>query len=251
MESKSKKIENSFWNIQNIIIISLSFIIPLSLIFVNLLGVYAGFSIGNSIALLTAGLAITGMLYSNYRNNIRNQDQLDAAEKRLDKQLKEQKINLNQQLKSAERRLDKQLADQKKNLNRQLDSAKENLREQLIFDKKSNAVLAVYKIFLKYPLPIGKKMHKKDIGVKRDPEVEKKDQANKIREDLGGIMDEPEKCYYLPRKLKKVITELNNYYYESQPDPKNQTVSDDYLIEERIKEVYSQLEMELRKLKGI
>ena len=229
MESKSKKIENSFWNIQNIIIISLSFIIPLSLIFVNLLGVYAGFSIGNSIALLTAGLAITGMLYSNYRNNIRNQDQLDAAEKRLDKQLKEQKINLN----------------------RQLDSAKENLREQLIFDKKSNAVLAVYKIFLKYPLPIGKKMHKKDIGVKRDPEVEKKDQANKIREDLGGIMDEPEKCYYLPRKLKKVITELNNYYYESQPDPKNQTVSDDYLIEERIKEVYSQLEMELRKLKGI
>ncbi|MBP2045374.1 hypothetical protein [Methanobacterium aggregans] len=237
MESKSKKIENSFWNIQNIIIISLSFIIPLSLIFVNLLGVYAGFSIGNSIALLTAGLAITGTLYSNYRNNIRNQDQLDAAEKRLDKQLKEQKKNLNQQLKSAERRLDKQLKVQKKNLNQQLDSAKENLREELIFDKKSNAVLGVETAFFEYNnLP--------------DDRFKNKHLCKRLR----VIRETPDEFYYLPKELKKAIldfydyTRKNKYTSDCVPLHAGSRLPNDDEIEIYFKEIDDQLQKALKDL---
>lgn len=97
MTSKNNITKNSsFWNNWIIVVISISSIlIPLILIIVAIISntkilgysLNLGFDIANTIALLAAGIAIFGTLYSNYRNDVRNQIQIIGAEKRLEEQL--------------------------------------------------------------------------------------------------------------------------------------------------------------------
>lgn len=92
-DDKNSNTENySFWKHNKIIsiLVFLAIGIPIFLILSSLNPsnlLFPELNIGNSIALLAAGIAIAGTFYSNYRNDIRNQNQLNHNELQLKKQL--------------------------------------------------------------------------------------------------------------------------------------------------------------------
>jgi len=118
-----------------LIFIFLSLFIPiifiLGAIFSN---TFLGFDIGNSIALLTAGAAISGILYNNHRNENRNEKQIWNAGNRLDKQLTEQSENLEKQFNHSRDELTKQFAKQDKDKKKY----NENFMESLILILKKD-----------------------------------------------------------------------------------------------------------------
>lgn len=175
----------SFWsrsNIGTILIIAFSIGIPVFLIVTNIFKQYnrfsVGFDIGNSIALLTAGLALTGTLYSNYQNDARNRKQIKAAEKRLDIQLKEQK---------------------------------QNLFTQLVFDKQREMVIKLYELFVQTGMGLYPKTGKK-LSITGTSWGLKSATLNTIFKGIFSIRYTPNKFYSLPLDIQKKIIDLVENY---------------------------------------
>lgn len=173
----------SFWSRSNtgtILIIAFSIGIPIFLIGINLLKTYitfsVGFDIGNSIALLSAGLAVTGTLYSNYQNNIRNKKQINAAEKRLDIQLEE---------------------------------SKKQLHKQLLFNKQREMMIKLYEEFVKMGDGLYPKTSPKNLSITAlNPGFSKNNALNLVFNSLCAIRYTPTKLYSLPPNTRKKIMDL-------------------------------------------
>lgn len=271
MENK----KSPFWDKKTTFIIIIAIGTPICFILLNLISLLkildyqfnAGLDIGNSIALLAAGAAITSTLYSNYRSDIRNQDQIKKADKRLDKQLKKQDDHLNKQLSKQEEHLNKQLSKQEERLQIQLVSAKENLKvqllhnekqlkKQLIFNKERSVMLEVYKILYmnKSSLINNIESITKDDYFSRDKwNTELNNVINarkKIFGDLKQIRDDIHQLYYIPRDIQKKIIEFIGYILENQerigysPDLNRKLYYDDedHLTEKYLKEIGESVE---------
>ena len=132
----------------------------------------------------------------------------------------------------------------------QLTAAKNNLKRQLIFDKKSNVMLKVYKMFMEYPLAIDNEMYEKKPWLPRANDRDEYTQTNELCKRLAGIMEQVNQSYYLPENLKKTIIEVNGYVKEREPDPKKRYIrrDPDPKLKDKLKEVYSQLQYDLAEL---
>lgn len=260
-----------FWDKTTIIIISITIGVPICFILINVISLFKprgysfniGLEVGNSIALLTAGVAITGTIYSNYRNDIRNQKQINEAEKRLEKQLNKQDEHLKIQLNKQDKRLDTQIGSTEKNLKKQLSHNEEQLKTQLIFDKERSVMLKIYAIFYKNKLSIINDLESitpennpRDFRDKWDRELNQVITRRKqIFEDLRLIRDDINQLYYIPLNIQekiidfisytnKNIDKVDNPYgsYGVDRDKKIYYDDKDHLIEKYIKEIMELVE---------
>lgn len=212
-----------FWDKKNTFLVTLSLGIPISLILINLTDYSIGFNLGNSIALLTAGLAITGTLYSNHQNNIRNQKQINASEKRLEKQLQNQKENLDTQIKSAQQ-----------NLKYQLDHNERQLKKQLVFDKQMKVMLYLYELFIKHGRAI-------DLEKTQTKSETKITAQFLLCKKLKIITNQVKNFYYLPKNIQKKIEEMVQYLQEKE----NNLDTHPQITEKYLKEIFELLKKDL------
>lgn len=127
--------------------------IPIILFIVSLISqfqpeeekIQIGMSLANTIALIAAGAAITGTLYSNHQNEKRNEQQICEAGNRLTRQLNNQNINLKKQFENQKENINEQLIAADERLEKQLESQKEDLKTQLIFDKQQPNIHRIHK----------------------------------------------------------------------------------------------------------
>lgn len=201
-ESYSEK-NSGFWNKKNIVTITMRILIYIA-VFYFLINIYlyiyppdkykVEFDLTNSIALLAVIFATAGTLYSNYQNNIRNQQQIDAAEERLEKQLEEQSKNLNTQIKESNQ-----------NFKEQLRHNEEQLKKQLRFDREMKVMLNTYEIFRQNSKAIDMEDFLQTKG------GSKTNHQETICTFLKSNMDDIYYYYYLPENVRNKIEDLFKY----------------------------------------
>lgn len=194
--TKNNDSENnlSFWkyNKEISILALFSMGIPIFLIIMNLVPKFdIGLNIGNSIALLAAGIAIASTLYSNYRNDIRNKKQIESAESRLGDQLKH---------------------------------AENQLKMQLIFNEQQKVMLKLYDILHKTQRAISidfEKINPNSREYKDKLNVVISERTHLFRE-LKSIQENIYCFYYLPSEIQEKIDNFVKYVNDlSEPDEKN------------------------------
>jgi hypothetical protein len=205
-EENCKEEKKSYWTINRWypILTFISLGIPLLAILFNLipiaqwLGIKTniGIGLGNSISLFAAGGAITGTLYSNYKNELRSEKQICEAGNRLTKQINNQNINLEKQMIEADNRMNK----------------------QIVGDTKQDAVFSFAKKIMdifNYPCD--------DIEIKQNvsliDEITAKTHFDinirgKMYYNNKEILNDPKQFNYLSPDLKKEIKKYNDAYFK-------------------------------------
>ena len=229
IEKSNNDYNPSFWKHNNAIsIVTIILLVsPIFLFYKFGMDPKSGFNSANAIALFTASVAISGIFYSNYRNDIRNQKQIIEAEKRLEKQLKKQ---------------DKQLTDQ-------LEHSETQLEKQLIFDKERDVMLEIYNILFENRGSLLSEIEDIDtvywISKKR----------NIIYSDLLSIQKDIKQFYYIPNELRTIILDFIKHISKKMDDPyylfapENNSYDtykliyfDDKKVEPCLKEIYTRVE---------
>lgn len=199
--------EKTFWQIPTLILVGTSLGIPMFFIMGNLLlnfGILEylgkefnfGLSLGNSIALLSAGMAIIGILYSNHKNELRSEKQICEAGNRLARQINNQNINLNVQLEKQDERLVKQLEAQEK-----------NVETQLYFNREQESMLDLYNILYDNRKSIYNEIN--NITTETNP-----NNFNKVwNEELQKIISERDEIY---TELTKYQRNIHKFHYATE-----------------------------------
>nr|WP_302579086.1 hypothetical protein [Methanobrevibacter arboriphilus] len=216
--------------IKILIIISLG--LPITLFITNIIN-YINFNEelainwANSIALLSAGAAITSMLYSNHNNEIRNKKTVCEAGNRLIKQLNNQEENLEKQLEEQSKQLDKQLSwhDEKKsviNLSNKLIQVVSNSYERKEFDDFDKKMPFLGNDIL----DIGEKYNKSNFSIETmsfgviehflDMHMDEEEIKNKFNEiELNKVYDDKYSDLVLEYELnKKLYRNFRNCIFE-------------------------------------
>lgn len=193
-EENCNNISKKFWTKKIIVLVLISLGIPIIFIILNILLIWNffiefgenfsfGLNLGNSIALLSAGGGITGVLYSNHKNELRSEKSTCEAGNRITKQINNQNINLKKQLEAQEK----------------------IIKLQLIHADKQQSLLKIYDILSDYDKFIDTIQNTFENKTDKDETIISS--RKEIFINLKNININSSNYYYLPLEIKKLIME--------------------------------------------